>query len=76
MVADALVWEGADRQILRAVHHFDDFAQYLVRSLIFRIVTDWILAGNEPRDAHSVGHDPWTETVDLASEIAAAARAS
>ena len=76
VVADALVWEGADRQILRAVRHFGDFGQYLVRGLIFRIVTDWILAGDEPRDAHNTGPDPWTETVDLACELAAAARAS
>lgn len=76
VIADALVWEGADRQILHTVRHVDDFGQYLARALIFRIVTDWILANDEPRDAYRAGHDPWTETVDLASELAAAGRTS
>lgn len=76
VVADALVWEGADRQILHAVRHFDDFGQYLVRALIFRIVTDWIAAGGEPHDAHSGGHDPWAHAIDLVSQLAAVARAS
>jgi uncharacterized protein (TIGR02569 family) len=74
VVTDALVWESADQQILHSVRHFDDFGQYLVRALIFRIVTDWILSADEPRDAHSAGPDPWADTVDLASELAAAAR--
>ena len=74
VVADALVWEGADRQILQTVRHINDFGQYLVRALIFRIVTDWISAGDEPPDTRSAGHDPWTQTVDLASRLVAADR--
>ncbi len=76
VVADALVWEGADRRILHAVRHFDDFGQYLVRALIFRIVTDWIAAEDESHDAHSGGYDPWAHAIDLASQLAAAARTS
>jgi uncharacterized protein (TIGR02569 family) len=76
VIADALVWEGADRQILHSVGHFDDFGQHLIRALIFRLVTDWILTGDEQTRAHSAGHDPWTATVDLASELAAAGRTS
>lgn len=72
VVADALVWEGAGRQILDAVRHIDDFGQYLARALIFRIVTDWILTTDEQLEAHSTGHDRWTGAVDLADQLAAA----
>jgi uncharacterized protein (TIGR02569 family) len=37
VVADAVVWEGADATLLRAVGHIVAFPQYLVRALIFRI---------------------------------------
>ncbi len=43
VVADALAWEGADEGILDAVGHVEDFGQYLVRALIYRTVTDWLL---------------------------------
>jgi uncharacterized protein (TIGR02569 family) len=72
VVADALVWEGADQRILHAVRRVDDFGQYLVRALIFRIVTDWILTRDGQREAHSTGHDPWKPTVDLADQLATA----
>ena len=48
VVADALVWEGASSQILDAVSHVDDFGQYLIQALIFRLVTDWLLSHDEP----------------------------
>lgn len=73
VVADALVWEGADEQILGAVRHIDDFGQYLVRALIFRIVTDWFLITDEQREAQSTGHDPWAHAVDLADKLATVA---
>ena len=73
VVADALVWEGADRQVLDAVRLFDDFGQYLVRALIFRIVSDRILARDDPPGAHSTGHDKWMYAVDLALQLVAAA---
>jgi uncharacterized protein (TIGR02569 family) len=66
VVADALVWEGADSQILDAVRHIKDFGQYLIRALIFRAVTDWILTRDEP----AASGDPWAAAVDLACDLA------
>jgi len=40
VVADALVAEGADESLLEATTQVDDFGQYLVRALIFRLVSD------------------------------------
>jgi uncharacterized protein (TIGR02569 family) len=39
VVADALVWEGADASLLRAVDHLDTFGQYLARALLYRLAT-------------------------------------
>ena len=38
VVADALVWEGADETLLAAVAHLDRFEQFLARALIYRMV--------------------------------------
>jgi uncharacterized protein (TIGR02569 family) len=38
VVADALVWEGADESLLRAVVEIADFGQMLSRALLFRVV--------------------------------------
>jgi uncharacterized protein (TIGR02569 family) len=70
VIADALVWEGADRQVLDAVTHIGDFGQYLVRALIFRAVTDWILSQEEPANS-AAEHDPWERPVNLACQLAA-----
>src|SRR5205814_7462370 len=43
VVADALVWEGAQADILAAVAHVEDFAQYLLRALIYRVVAAELL---------------------------------
>jgi len=51
VAADALVWERADRQVLDAVAHISDFGQYLVRALIFRSVTDWIVSQEDPANS-------------------------
>jgi uncharacterized protein (TIGR02569 family) len=67
VVADALVWEGADSRILDLVSHLDDFGQYLIRALIFRAVTDWILAGDAPAGGPG---EPWAPAVDLACQLA------
>lgn len=67
VVADALVWEGADSQILAAVSHIGDFGQYLVRALIYRAVTNWILTRDQP--AQSGADDPWAPAVDLACQL-------
>jgi uncharacterized protein (TIGR02569 family) len=69
VVADALVWEGASDDVLDAVSHIEDFAQYLVRALIYRAVTDWLFRVDErdrPDDA-----DPYLRAVELACRLAA-----
>jgi uncharacterized protein (TIGR02569 family) len=48
VVADALAWEGADERLLEAVAHTDDFPQYLLRALIYRIVVDALFRAGEP----------------------------
>jgi uncharacterized protein (TIGR02569 family) len=66
VVADALVWERAGRDLLGAVSDLEDFGQYLVRALIFRRVTDWICGqGQPPGDAR------WAPAVELACRLAA-----
>lgn len=53
VVADALLWEGADERLLRAFESEPDFAQYLLRALIYRAVADrlarldWPLRGDD-----------------------------
>jgi len=39
VLADALVWEGADRSLVTKALRIDAFGQYLARALIFRIVS-------------------------------------
>jgi len=70
VVADALVWEGADAGILAAVRHIGDFGQYLVRALIYRAVTEWILRG--AGSAVDPGRDPYAPVVELACRLASA----
>jgi uncharacterized protein (TIGR02569 family) len=69
VVADALVWEGADAGVLRAVGHIGEFGQHLVRALIFRLVSDWLVTEGES-SAGGVDGDPWELAVDLACELA------
>ena len=38
VVADALVWEGADESLLELIADVDDFGQMLVRALLYRLV--------------------------------------
>ncbi len=70
VVADALLWEGADSAILDSVIHVDDFGQYLIRALIFRLVTDWLCSTGQPPD-DQVGDDGWASMVDVACQLAA-----
>jgi uncharacterized protein (TIGR02569 family) len=65
VVADALLFEGADAEVLAAAGHIDDFGQYLVRALIFRIASDRLLFPAKPPD------DQWASVVDLACRLAA-----
>jgi uncharacterized protein (TIGR02569 family) len=70
VIADALIWEGADIQVMEAVHHIDDFGQYLIRALIFRAVAEWILS-QEQSAGPPTGDDPWAPVVHLACQLAA-----
>ena len=70
VIADALVWEGADRQVLDAVTHICDFGQYLVRALIFRAVTDWICSQEEPANSAAEDDGRWERAVDIACQLA------
>jgi uncharacterized protein (TIGR02569 family) len=69
VVGDALVWEGADEDILAAVAHVEGFDQYLLRALIYRVVTEAVFHPGEaarPDDA-----DPYLPAVELACRLAA-----
>jgi len=69
VIADALVWEGADRQVLGAVTHIGDFGQYLVRALIFRAVTDWIASQEEPANPAAEDDECWERAVNIACQL-------
>jgi uncharacterized protein (TIGR02569 family) len=67
VVADALVWEGADESVLEAVADVDDFPQYLLRALVFRAVTDRLFRLDEPVRPDSA--DPYLPAVDLVCRL-------
>ncbi len=67
VVADALVWEGADRSLLRVVRDVPDFGQYLVRALICRLVTDSLFTAGSP--PAGPGDDPYSPAVALAVTV-------
>jgi uncharacterized protein (TIGR02569 family) len=69
VVGDALIWEGAQEDILDAVGHIEDFEQYLLRALIFRAVTDRLFRQNEPVRPDDA--DPYLAAVELACRLAA-----
>ena len=64
VVADALAWEGAGETLVHAFRSDRDFPQYLVRALIYRIVTDRLFRRDEPLRADA--GDPYARPVDLA----------
>jgi uncharacterized protein (TIGR02569 family) len=68
VIADALVWEGADESLLEAVAHVDDFDQYLLRALIYRSVSDRLLRPDGPIRRDDA--DPYLPAVDLACRLA------
>jgi hypothetical protein len=73
VIADALVWQGADAGILAAVGHLDDVGQYLLRALIYRAVTEHILGPSGPA-GDGVRPDPCAPAVAIACELAASGR--
>lgn len=70
VVADALVWEGANKSLLEAVAGKPDFAQYVVRALIYRLVTDSLTRADHA--ATEVDNDRYQPVVTLACELASA----
>jgi uncharacterized protein (TIGR02569 family) len=67
VVADALVWEGADETVLDAVAGVADFPQYLLRALIYRAVADRLA---RPREAlRPDAADPYLPAVELALRL-------
>jgi uncharacterized protein (TIGR02569 family) len=71
VVVDALVWEGADEELLTAVTHVEHFDQFLIRALIYRAVTDRLFREHEP--IRSDDADPFLPAVDLACRLAKSA---
>jgi len=65
VVADALVWEGANEHLVDSVAGSPDFAQYLLRALIFRRVTEEVRS-----TGGQAGSDPYLWVVDLACRLA------
>jgi uncharacterized protein (TIGR02569 family) len=68
VVADALVWEGADESLLDAVAQVADFDQFLLRALIYRAVTDRLFRLHEPVRPDDA--DPYLPAVELACRLA------
>lgn len=64
VVADALVWEGADESLLEAVVDVDDFGQMLVRALLYRLVA--AVEGEFADDAFAIDY---RLAVELAVEV-------
>jgi len=71
VVADALVWEAADESILDGVAYIEDFAQYLLRAVIYRAVTDCLFRSLELRRPDDA--DPYLPVVELACRLAGGA---
>ncbi len=63
VVADALVWQGAGEDLLDAVAHVPHVEQLLLRALIFRAVSDRLLAG--ARRAGIEGREAYRSAVNL-----------
>jgi uncharacterized protein (TIGR02569 family) len=68
VVGDALLWEGADKSLLAAVVHVDDFPQFLLLALIFRAVADALFGAGDPRRPDD--DDCFLAPVELACALA------
>jgi uncharacterized protein (TIGR02569 family) len=66
VVADALVWEGADTSLLASIGEIDDLGQMLLRALLFRIVAA-VEGGFEGAGSSMDDH---RRTVDIATDLA------
>jgi len=68
VVGDALLWEGADADLLKEVGHVDDLPQLLLRALIYRAVVDALIRAGEPW--RSDEDDFFLAPVELACSLA------
>jgi uncharacterized protein (TIGR02569 family) len=68
VIADALAFEGADITILDHTIDMPDFDQYLLRALIYRVVTDGLARRTPPNPPDS--SDPYLPAVELALRLA------
>ena len=68
VVGDALVWEGADAELLASFAGEPDFGQFLLRALIYRAVTDRLARVDEPVRPDDA--DPFLPVVELACRFA------
>jgi len=66
VTADALVFEGANNDIVQPMLQDPDFPQYLLRALIFRVVADHFA---RPHLHHDDNDDPYGPAVDLAVHL-------
>ena len=69
VVADALVWEGADESLLESIGEIDDFGQMLARALIYRLVA--AVEGGFEDDAAAIDrrYGPTVEKADRARHL-------
>jgi uncharacterized protein (TIGR02569 family) len=67
VVADALVWEGADDQLIDSLQWNVDDAQFLLRALLFRAVTDLL---HRPHEEPSIVTRPYRPALELALRLA------
>lgn len=65
VVTDALVWEGAATAELKSAIDIDQFGQFFVRALLFRIIAD-VVADPRAMDARAATYAP---AVDLAVRL-------
>ena len=68
VVADALVWEGADQSLVASLGVVPDVGQMLVRALIYRLVA--AIEGGFEEDADAIDRR-YRSTVNLAIELSA-----
>jgi uncharacterized protein (TIGR02569 family) len=66
VVADALVWEGADDSLIRSLAHVGDLGQMLVRALLYRLVA--AVEGGFEDDASAI-EAHYRPAVDLAVQL-------
>lgn len=65
VAVDAVCFEGAPLSLLETIESSDEFPQYLVRALVFRIATDWL--NMLPATHFAVYEESTSRVLELAS---------